>query len=346
MAKLDPRRELLRIGRLAWRQGCMAASDGNLSCRLDQERLLVTPSGCCKGELKPQDLLEVDLEGKVLAGQGRPSSELGLHLEAYQAQPQTGAVVHAHPPLATALTLAGVPLSCQALPELLIYLDEVPTVPYATPGTPELARAAAPYLARHRAVLLAQHGSLTLGPDLASAWLLTEKLEHAAQMLLAAHSLGGARPLPLAEQARLRSLGHGGGQLPPLDQRVEITVLPRTQEFAVEKIHADQRGEAHLIADNRPLCRLGVLTLRAGSGWRGGHLHWGKGEGFYIYQGRARAQLACGISGERLDLTLEPGARLWIPAGVAHRFEALEDLTFVEFTDSPYQAADDLPYQF
>ncbi|MBI4799041.1 MAG: class II aldolase/adducin family protein [Desulfarculus sp.] len=346
MTRPDPRHELVRFARLAARRGCMVASDGNLSLRLDAQRLLITPSGAIKARLRPADILEVDLQGRLLAGEGRPSAELGLHLAAYQAQPGTGAVIHAHPPLATALTLAGHNLLIEALPELLYALGEVPTVPYATPGSAELARAAAPCLARSRAVLLARHGTLTVGVDLAQAWALTEKLEHAAGMQIAAASLGGLQPLPPDEQARLKALGHGQGAAAPLplDQRIELKRLPATAEFAVEKIHADPRGQAHLIIDDRALRRVCLLTLSVGTGYRGGHVHWHKSEGFYVYQGRARAELA--VSGERLDLELAVGSRLWIPAGIAHRFAAIEDVTFVEFTDSPYQAADDLPFAF
>lgn len=348
MSKPDPRRELVRFARLAARRGCMVAGDGNLSLRLDAQRLLITPSGALKARLRPSDILEVDIEGRLLAGQGRPSAELGLHLAAYQAQPGAGAAIHAHPPLATALTLAGQGLMVEALPELLYALGEVPTVPYATPGSAELARAAAPCLARSRAVLLARHGTLTVGADLAQAWALTEKLEHAAGMQIAAAGLGGLQPLPADEQARLQALGTGQalGQPLPLALRIELKRLPVTSDFAVEKIHADARGQAHLIIDDRALRRVCVLTLAAGAGYRGGHLHWRKSEGFYVYQGRAKAELVCAQSGERLEMELCVGDRLWIPAGIAHRFQALEDVTFVEFTDSPYQAADDAPFAF
>jgi L-fuculose-phosphate aldolase len=348
MSQPDPRRELVRFARLAARRGHMAAMDGNLSRRLDQERLLITPSGSAKAWLRPSDLLEVDMQGRVLAGSGRPSAEMGLHLAAYQAQPETGAVIHAHPPLATALTLAGQPLMVEALPELLYALQEVPTVPYATPGSAALVRAAAPYLARHSALLLSQHGTLTLGPDLATAWALCEKLEHAASMQLAAASLGGARPLPAQEQEWLKALGRGQlvGGPPPLVMRLELKHLPRTSDFAVEKIHQDARGQAHLIIDDRAIRRVCLLTLAAGSGYRGGHVHWQKSEGFYVYQGRAQAEMVCAQTGERLELELVAGDRLWIPAGIAHRFRALEDVTFVEFTDSPYRAEDDVAFVF
>lgn len=345
MSQPDPRADLVRLARLAWERGYMVATDGNLSLRLDADRVLITPSGRVKAHLEPAELIEVDLEGRVLTGAGKPSVELGLHLAAYRLRPEARAVVHAHPPLTTALTLAGRALDPSGLPELLYYLDQVPTVPYATPGTPELVRAAEPYLAAYPAVILAHHGTLTCGPDLMAAWALTEKLEHAAQVLIAADGLGGALPLPAPEQARLARLRTGAGPL-PLIERLQLTQLPETTEFRVEKIHRDGRGEAHLIVDDQPIRRLAVLTLNPGGGWRGRHVHRMKREGFYVLSGRARAEMVCADSGERLELTLEPGARLIIPPGVAHRFEALTPLTFVEFTDSPYRAADDQPFDF
>lgn len=345
MSQPDPRADLVRLARLAWERGYMVATDGNLSLRLGDDRVLVTPSGRVKAYLEPADLIEVDLTGQVLAGSGKPSVELGLHLAAYRLRPDARAVVHAHPPLTTALSLAGRELDPSGLPELLYYLDKVPTAPYATPGTAELVRAAEPYLAAYPALILAHHGTLTCGPDLMSAWALTEKLEHAAQVLIAAETMGGARPLPAVEQARLAALRDRSGPL-PLAQRIELVHLPDTREFMVEKIHRDERGEAHLIVDDRAIRRLAVLTLQPGTGWRGRHVHSAKREGFYVLSGSAQAELVCAQTRERLAMTLEPGARLIIPPGVAHRFAALTPLTFVEFTDSPYRAADDQPFDF
>ena len=342
------RRLLARFCRLGWRRGYLAATDGNLSLRLDPERVLITPAGRSKALVAAEDMVLADLSGAVLAG-GRPSAELGLHLAAYQARPQAGAVVHAHPPLATALTVAGRELDPAALPEVLVGLGAVPVAPYATPGSPELAQIAGALLAEHDALLLDHHGTLTLGPDLETAWARTEKLESAAQVLLAAGQLGGARPLPPQEQERLRALG--GRAQPqaaplPLAQRVELIHLPVTSRFATEKRASDARGQAHLIWDDLPLRRVCLLTLEPGQGARGGHLHQGRGEGVYVAQGRVRIELACPASGERHDLELEPGHRLWIPPGVAHRFTALEPLIFVEVSDRPYAAADDRPYDF
>ena len=349
MIPADPRQELVAFARLAWERGLCPASDGNLSLRLGEGRVLITPSGSVKGLLRPEDLIEVDDDGRVLAGAGRPSAELGLHLAVYRAHPEAHAVLHAHPPLATAVTLAGLPLDLSGLPEALHALGDVPTAPYATPGSPELVATVAPYLLGRRAILLAHHGSLAWGPDLLTAFTRSEKLEHAARVMLAAHALGGGKPLPREEQARLVALGAGQepGPLLPLIQRIRLTQLPRTPEFATEKIHQDARGEAHLIVDDRPVRRLAVITQNPGQGWRGRHVHRQKAEGFYVFRGQARAEMVCAQTGERLELILEPGARLELPPGVAHRFEALEgELVFVEFTDRPYQAGDDVPFAF
>ena len=348
-----PRELVVTICRLGWQRGYLAATDGNVSMRLGPDRVLITPSGRSKALVEPQELLEVDLSGRVLDGRGRPSTEMGLHLAAYRLRPEVGAVVHAHPPLVCALSAAGRELDLRAIPEALLSLGRVPVVPYASPGIlggDELVRAVEPYLADHDALVLAQHGSLTLGANLEGAWARTEKLEAAARLLLAAEPLGGVRPLPVEEQRRLLAAGGrapaGEGELPHLEQRIELVELPLTAEFAVEKRHQDHRGEAHLIVDDRPLRRVAFLTLQKGAGHRGGHVHRHKHEGFYVVSGRALVELACAHTGERLELRLGPGARLWLPPGVAHRISALDDLAFVEFTDQPYDPDDDQPFEF
>lgn len=350
-----PRELLIKICRLAWQRGYMAATDGNISLRLEEDRLLMTPSGRSKALIGPEELLLLDMEGNLLEGEGAPSAELGLHLLAYAKRPEAKAVLHAHPPLATALSSAGLELDISALPEALAGLGRVPTVPYASPGAlggDELARAVEPFLTGHHALILGHHGTLTLGPSLESAWALTEKLESAAQVFLAASALGGAQPLPLAEQERLRGLSGVAPEEaeqetpPPLSQRIELVHLPETSEFLVEKRFCDDRGEGHLIVDGLPLSRVAFLTLKKGAGFRGGHVHHRKHEGFYVVSGLASVELVCEKSGERLSLELKPGDRLWMPPKVAHRITALEDLGFVEFTNSSYQPDDDIRFEF
>lgn len=344
---------MIEFCRMAWQKSYMAATDGNMSLRLAEGRFLMTPGGRSKALLRPEDLLELDGQGKLISQEGKVSAEVGLHLAVYQARPEAGAVVHAHPPLATAFSATGRGLNIGPLPEALVGFGEVPLVPYATPGAggdDGLARAVEPFLKDHDALLLAHHGTLALGPDLETAWARTEKLESAAWVLWAAEALGGARPLPLSEQAKLKALGGWAvtppGKLKPLAQRIELTHLPLTADFAVEKRWEDERGQAHLIVNDRSLRRVGFLTLNIGAGYRGGHVHHNKHEGFYVVSGRAKVELVCEESGERLALEMGPGDRLWVPPKVAHRISALEPLGFVEMTDSPYDAQDDRKFEF
>jgi len=347
------REQLIAFCRLGWQKGYLAATDGNLSVRLGADRVLITPAGRSKAMLHESDLVEVDLEGRVQGQDGRPSAEMAMHLVVYQIRPDVMAVVHAHPPLAGAFGLAGRELDLSALPEAMVHLGQAPTVPYATPGGAELAEAVRPYLDRNNAVLLSHHGTLTFGPDLETAWAYTEKLESAAQVLWAAESLGGATPLSFEDQRRLLEMGgHDVSSLSDvlmsLDRRIEAEHLPLTGDFLTEKRWQDQRGEAHLIINDRPLCRVCLLTLEPEAGYRGGHVHRHKHEGFYVVQGHALVELACTVTGERLSLEQEPGDRLWLPPGVAHRIFAPgpDKLVFVEFTDRPYDPADDVPFKF
>jgi L-fuculose-phosphate aldolase len=347
------REQVTAFCRLGWQRGYLAATDGNISVRLGKDQVLITPAGRSKAMLQPADLVLVDLAGEALDDAGRPSAELPMHLTVYQNRPEVMAVVHAHPPLAGAFSLSGRDLDLSAVPEAMVHLGRVPTVPYATPGGAELAEAVRPYLHEGNALLLNHHGTLTYGSDLETAWAYTEKLESTAQVLLAAESLGGAIPLPQEEQSLLLKMGgHAEANLTdvllPLDRRVEAKHLPLTGDFATEKRWQDKRGEAHLIVNDRPLCRVCLLTLEPGAGYRGGHVHKHKHEGFYVVQGHALVELVCSITGERLSLEQEPGDRLWLPAEVAHRISAPgpEKLVFVEFTDRPYDSADDVPFEF
>lgn len=132
----------------------------------------------------------------------------------------------------------------------------------------------------------------------------------------------------------------------PLAQRVEVVLLPLTSEFATEKRFKDARGEGHLILNGPQLRRAGLFTLLPGTGYRGGHVHQSKNEYIYVAAGRGEAEFFCPRSGERLVLEVSAGHRLHVPAGVAHRFRAMEPLIFVELSDRPYQADDDLPVEF
>lgn len=190
-------------GRRLHARGLVAATDGNISARLAPNRFLVTPSGVPKSDLRPELLVVADDSGARVAGGGRVSSEFLTHLAAYEARPDAQAVVHAHPPHAVALTLAGLGMADPILPELVMGLGAVPTAPYATPGTPEGADAVREVIRDAEAILMDRHGSLAVGRTVLEAYLKTEKLEHAAETLLRAHLLGAPAPLDADQLARI-----------------------------------------------------------------------------------------------------------------------------------------------
>ena len=206
------RRMALCCRQLAAR-GLIAGQDGNLSVRLSRDRVLVTPGGLIKGLVTPGDMVEVDHAGRKRRGRHNPTSELDLHLRILRRRPDVGAVVHAHPPVATGFAVAGAGLDGFVLPELILLVGRVPLVPYGTPGTPELGDRLEPYLAGHDAWLLANHGAVTTGPTLDAAWIRMESLEHAARIILVARSLGRVTELTEDAVARLEAQrARGGGE--------------------------------------------------------------------------------------------------------------------------------------
>ncbi len=208
------KRDLVEVCRALYRRQLLAATDGNLTARYGS-LLLTTPSGCNKGFIREEDLLLVDLAGQLVAGAGTPTTELLLHLEVYRLRPDAGAVIHAHPPIATAFTVAGISLADGILPEVVLGLGAIPTAPYATTGTPAMAAAVRDLLPAYDALLLEQHGALTVGRDLWDAYNKMEKVEHAAWTVWLARQLGQARTLPPAEVTRLTQLGIRKGYRPP-----------------------------------------------------------------------------------------------------------------------------------
>lgn len=183
-------REIVECCLRLYQRGLIAGADGNVSVRLAPDRLLVTPRGSLKGQLDPADLVEVDLAGTRVGGSREATTELDLHLRVYRRRPDCGAVVHAHPPAATAFSVVGEGIPGDVLPEITLLMGTVPVVPYGTTGTPALGDAAEPFIPDHDAVLLANHGALTWGPDLRMARIRMESLEHGARILLAARALG------------------------------------------------------------------------------------------------------------------------------------------------------------
>jgi L-fuculose-phosphate aldolase len=188
-------------------RGLLAAADGNVSIRLPDDTVLITPAGANKARLAEGSLARVALDGGIL--QGRPSTERAMHLAVYRACADARVVIHAHPPTAIAWTLARpglAELPTDALPELLLAAGRVPIVPYARPGTEEMGSVLLPFLPAHRLLLLARHGALAWGESMEEAVNGIERVEHSALILKAAEELGGSTPLPPLELEALRAL--------------------------------------------------------------------------------------------------------------------------------------------
>ncbi|HVM70667.1 MAG TPA: class II aldolase/adducin family protein [Anaerolineales bacterium] len=209
MNELALRNELIRINRIVAERGLIRSSDGNISARLDQERLLVSPSGVYKSAMRPEDLIIIDMDGKVREAKEElhPTSETLMHLEAYRQRPDINAVIHAHPPFSTALTISGRPFPVEYIPEVLIALGEVPTADYATPGTQGLADSIHDLILQHNCILLSHHGSLTVGSTLEEALVAVERMEHAAYTLWISQAFGAPIPLAPEELENLRQIG-------------------------------------------------------------------------------------------------------------------------------------------
>ena len=200
------RADIVEIGRRLYARGYTASNDGNISVRLDGGRLLMTPKSVCKGFMDERMMCITDLDGRKLAGERDPSSEMQMHLEVYRQRPDANAVVHAHPPVATGFAVAGIPLDRAVLAEVVTTLGSMPIAEYATPSTKELPEAVRKYVKAHDGMLLANHGALTLGTDLFAAYYKMETIEHFARISLVARMLGGERLLSRDEVFRLQGL--------------------------------------------------------------------------------------------------------------------------------------------
>ncbi len=200
------REQIVEVGRRLYARGYTASNDGNISVRLAGGRLLMTPKSVCKGFMGVDMMCITDLDGRKLAGERDPSSEMQMHLEVYRQRPDVNAVVHAHPPIATGFAVAGIPLDRAVLAEVVTTLGSVPIAEYATPSTKELPEAVRQYVKAHDGMLLANHGALTIGVDLFSAYYKMETIEHFAKISLVARLLGGERLLSRQEVDRLQGL--------------------------------------------------------------------------------------------------------------------------------------------
>lgn len=208
------RDEIILVGKLLYEKGLIVAADGNISVRLDDNRILITPSGLGKGMMSPDQLIIIDLDGQKVGPHTpanrelKPSSETPMHLEVYKQRSDVMAVVHAHPPHAIALSIVGISLADCMLPEAIVTLGLTPTTPYSTPASEENARAIREVITGHDALVLQRHGSLTVGTSPMNAFHRTETLEQIARITYMLHQLGGGQPLPAYQVEKLLDARH------------------------------------------------------------------------------------------------------------------------------------------
>ncbi|WP_114352596.1 class II aldolase/adducin family protein [Saliterribacillus persicus] len=228
MSDFEAKKLMVDIGKRIYNKNFVAANDGNISVRVGPNTIWTTPTGVSKGFLRPDMMVKMNIDGKILAGSRKPSSEVKMHLRVYQESEDTNAVVHAHPPVATSFAIAGVSLEKPVSPEAVVLLGRVPVAPYATPGTTQVPDSITPFIKDYHAVLLANHGALTWGRDLIEAYYRMESLEHYALMLMYSNNIiNKANELNCSQISDLMEirdhLGIKTGGIPPCDINLETT---------------------------------------------------------------------------------------------------------------------------
>ena len=191
------RAAICRVGKLSYDRNYIVGADGNISARMSDGTILITPTGAMKGFLEPPQVAHVDMTGQALDDGPRPSSEVGIHLVSYQERPDVKAICHAHPPHAVAMTIAGIDLQTPIIPEIIVTIGGIPTAPFGTPGTDELPETIRDLVRCSDVMMMQNHGSVTLGTNLMDAYKKLDMLEHTAKILWLAHvARGGLDPLP------------------------------------------------------------------------------------------------------------------------------------------------------
>jgi L-fuculose-phosphate aldolase len=212
MNEQEARELIVEVGRLMYERSYVVSSDGNVSVRLDDGRIVATPTMICKGRMTEDALAVTDLNGKPLTDK-RPSSELAMHLLIYTERPDVMAVCHAHPPNGTAFAVAGLAIDQPILSEVILTLGCVPLADYGTPSTDELTEAMRPLVKHHNALLMANHGAVAYGADLWQAFDRLETLEHTAKIAILSRLLGGAQNLPADSIEKLINIREKAGYL-------------------------------------------------------------------------------------------------------------------------------------
>lgn len=212
MDEQSARREICRVGQLMYQRSYVVSSDGNISVRLDDGRIVATPTMTCKGRMTEDCLAITDASGRPL-GKEKPSSELAMHLLIYKEREDVRAVCHGHPPHGTAFAVAGLAIDQPILSEVILTLGCVPLAGYGTPSTDELSDAMRPLIKHHNALLMANHGAVAYGADLWQAFDRLETLEHTARIAILSRILGGSKNLPADAIEKLINVREAAGYL-------------------------------------------------------------------------------------------------------------------------------------
>lgn len=242
------RQQIADFSRLTYERGHLASTDGNLSARMADGNVLCTPTIINKGFVRPEDPVVVDLEGRLIRGSRKASSEIAMHTLVYELRPDVNAVVHCHPPCATAYAAAGIPLNKALLSEVVLALGCIPLAAYGTPGTPELTDRLRPYVENFDALLMANHGVVTYGATMMEAYNRMDTVEHFAKISIYTRILGQERLLSAddvekLQVQRLRYYGLENGEAAaPKDPMCPITdgtseTISVSRDELVELIH-------------------------------------------------------------------------------------------------------------
>ena len=221
-SEYEVKQQICEVGRRIYMNGFVAANDGNISVRINEEEVLCTPTGVSKGFMTPDMICKVDMDGNILEASNnyKPSSEIKMHLRIYKERQDVNSVVHAHPPYGTSYAITGIPLNKAIMPEAVIALGCVPIAEYGTPSTEEIPDAVSKYLDNYDAVLLENHGALTYGADLMTAYFKMESLEFYAKLTFLSTQIGEPKVLNEEQIEKLLTGKHPGKLCSDLECKV------------------------------------------------------------------------------------------------------------------------------
>ena len=244
MLETEARPQIVEAGKRLRDRFFIASNDGNISARISENEILITPTGVNKGDVTSEMILKIDLQGNVISGSRKPSSETKMHLAVYRTRPDVQAIVHAHPPTATGFAACRIRLDQDViLPEVVFGLGKIGFAEYGTPTTDEIPNAVVKEIPDCEALILANHGALTVGPDVMQAYYRMEVLEMYAKVRLVTHILGGPKPLLSDEVSELYKVRdrQGWGRKKPGIEDVDPALIDVIAQVVVEILK--KRGE-------------------------------------------------------------------------------------------------------